>query len=89
MSNSKDLKIFAEKNKMNDLDINVNEKRNGVWLPNTELIAVPGTAATPHKGAGLHSNAYKQRAFNSLPGVNTKGEFLTGFANIKQRLLMK
>ena len=89
MSNSKDLRMFAEKNKMNDLDININEKRNGLWLPNTELIAVPGTAATPHKGAGLYSNAYKQRAFDSLPGVNTKGDFLTGFTNIKKRLLMK
>ena len=86
MSNSKDLRMFAERDKMNDLDININDKRNGIWLPNTESARVPGTGATPHKGAGVHSNAYKQRVFDSSSRATTKGEFLSGLADIKKSL---
>ncbi|MBH2079845.1 MAG: RHS domain-containing protein, partial [Pseudomonadales bacterium] len=86
MSNSKDLRMIALRDKMNDLDININDKRNGIWLPNTESARVPGTAATPHKGAGVHSNAYKQKVFDSLSGATTKGEFLSGLADIKKSL---
>ncbi|VVO63721.1 putative deoxyribonuclease RhsA [Pseudomonas fluorescens] len=86
MSNSKDLRMIALRDKMNDLDININDKRNGIWLPNTESARVPGTGATPHKGAGVHSNAYKQRVFDSLSRATTKGEFLSGLADIKKSL---
>lgn len=86
MSNSKDLRMVALRDKMKALDIDINDKRNGIWLPNTESARVPGSSATPHKGAGVHSNAYKQKVFDSLSGKNTREEFLSGLADIKKSL---
>lgn len=46
MSNSKDARMIALRKKMDELDIDINDKRNGIWLPNTESARVPGTTAT-------------------------------------------
>lgn len=71
---------------MEDFDIGINDKRNGIWLPNTELDRIPGTTTTPHKGAGLHGNAYKQHLYEKLSGVNSRKEFLVALSGIKQSL---
>ncbi|CAI2537388.1 Cell wall-associated polypeptide CWBP200 [Serratia ficaria] len=86
MSNSKDLRMIALRDKMKELDIDINDKRNGIWLPNTEAARVPATTATPHKGAGVHSNAYKQHVFDALSGQNTRGDFLSSLGNLKKSL---
>ncbi|WDY60601.1 RHS domain-containing protein [Pseudomonas sp. PSKL.D1] len=86
MSNSKDLRMDALREKMEGFDIDINDKRNGIWLPNTEAARVPGTTATPHKGAGVHGNAYKQHVFDKLSSTNTRDEFLSALSDIKQSL---
>ena len=86
MSNSKDVRMVALRKKMNDFDIDINDKRNGIWLPNTESARVPGTMATPHKGAGVHGKAYKQHVFDRLSVTNTRDEFLTALSEIKKSL---
>ncbi|WP_175645585.1 RHS repeat-associated core domain-containing protein, partial [Pseudomonas sp. KK4] len=86
MSNSKDPRMMALREKMKELDIDVNDKRNGIWLPNSESARVPGTSATPHKGAGVHSDNYKQKVFDSLSEKNTREEFLSSLGDIKKSL---
>lgn len=77
---------MALREKMKELDIDVNDKRNGIWLPNSESARVPGTSATPHKGAGVHSDNYKQKVFDSLSEKNTREEFLSSLGDIKKSL---
>jgi RHS repeat-associated protein len=86
MSNSKDPKMVGLRDKMKELDIDINDKRNGIWLPNTESARVPGTAATPHKGAGVHSNAYKQHVFDKLSAQETRADFLSALGDLKKSL---
>ncbi|SEK57365.1 RHS repeat-associated core domain-containing protein [Pseudomonas agarici] len=86
MSNSKDPRMIALRDKMKELDIDINDKRNGIWLPNTEAARVPGTTATPHKGAGVHSNVYKQHVFDTLSEQNTRSDFLSSLGDIKKSL---
>lgn len=78
--------MIALRDKMKEFDIDINDKRNGIWLPNTEAARVPATTATPHKGAGVHSNAYKQHVFDALSGQNTRGDFLSSLGNLKKSL---
>ncbi|MFP3408749.1 AHH domain-containing protein, partial [Pseudomonas sp. SIMBA_065] len=56
MSNSKDVRMIALRKQMKELGIDINNKKNGIRLPNTESARVPGTLATPHKGAGIPGN---------------------------------
>jgi RHS repeat-associated protein len=86
MSNSKDVRKIALREKMETLGVDVNSRRNGIWLPNTEKVRVPGTVTTPHKGAGIHSNAYKQYVYDNLIGSKTKSDFLQGLSDIQQFL---
>ena len=86
MSNSKDVRMIALREKMETLGVDVNSRRNGIWLPNTEKVRVPGTVTTPHKGAGIHSNAYKQYVYDNLIGSKTKSDFLQGLSDIQQSL---
>lgn len=67
-------------------DIDINDKRNGIWLPNTESARVSGTTATPHKGTGVHEKAYKQHVFNKLSAANNREEFLTALSDVKRSL---
>lgn len=85
-SNSKDARMIALRKKMDDFDIDINDKRNGILLPNTESARVPGTTATPHKGAGVHGKAYKQHVFDKLSGANNREEFLSALSEVKQSL---
>jgi len=86
MSNSKDVRMTALRKQMKELGIDINNRKNGIWLPNTESARVPGTLATPHKGAGTHGNAYKQHVYDTLSGKNTKKEFLSGLSELKEQL---
>nr|WP_234387359.1 hypothetical protein [Serratia marcescens] len=36
MSNSSDARMVALRKRMDDLDIDINNSKNGVWLPNTK-----------------------------------------------------
>ncbi|WP_256570963.1 hypothetical protein [Pseudomonas sp. NFACC02] len=49
MSDSKDVKMAGLREKMKALDVDINGKRNGIWLPNAESARVPRTSATPHQ----------------------------------------
>jgi RHS repeat-associated protein len=86
MSNSKDPRMVGLRDKMKELDIDINDKRNGIWLPNTQSARVPGTVATPHKGAGVHSNAYKQHVFDKLSAQETRADFLSALGDLKKSL---
>uniref|UniRef100_UPI0021DAE61D RHS repeat-associated core domain-containing protein n=1 Tax=Pseudomonas sp. RIT-PI-S TaxID=3035295 RepID=UPI0021DAE61D len=86
MSNSKDVRMNAVRDKMKELGIDINDKRNGIWLPNTSAARVPGSTVTPHKGAGIHGNNYKQFVFDKLSGLSTREDFLNGLSEIKQAL---
>ena len=50
------------------------------------LARVPGTVATPHKGAGVHSNAYKQHVFDKLSAQETRADFLSALGDLKKSL---
>ncbi|KPY71789.1 hypothetical protein ALO94_03042 [Pseudomonas syringae pv. spinaceae] len=76
----------ALRKKMDIFKININDKRNGVWLPKNESARIPGTNTTPHKGAGVHGKAYKQYVFETLSGAQTREEFLNSLSMIKKSL---
>lgn len=84
MSNSKDVRMVTLRDKTKELDIDINDKRNGIWLPNTETARVPGTTATPYKGAGIHNNYYKQHVFERLSAANTRDGFISGLKDLKK-----
>ncbi|MNJ42395.1 hypothetical protein D3C77_373660 [compost metagenome] len=86
MSNSKDVRMIALRKQMDELGIDINSRKNGIWLPNIESARVPGTLTTPHKGAGVHGGAYKQHVYDTLSGRTTKKDFLSGLSELKEQL---
>ncbi|EMK3312837.1 RHS repeat-associated core domain-containing protein [Vibrio vulnificus] len=86
MSNSQDPKMKELREKMKELDIDINDKRNGIWLPNKVSDQVPGGAATAHKGQGVHGKAYKQHVYNKLSNARDRGSFLSGLSELKNEL---
>ncbi|MBW5413408.1 AHH domain-containing protein [Pseudomonas sp. MAG002Y] len=71
---------------MEDLGIDINYRKNGIWLPNTSKARVPGTTTTAHKGEGVHSNIYKQYVYDKLINTADKKSFLTELSEIKSSL---
>lgn len=59
-------------------DIDINDKRNGIRLPDT--------TAAAHKGAGVHGKGYKQYVFDKLSVTNGRKGFLNAFFERKQSL---
>ncbi|WP_407363696.1 RHS repeat-associated core domain-containing protein [Pseudomonas luteola] len=86
MSNSRDWRMVALRKKMEDLGIDINYRKNGIWLPNTSKARVPGTTTTAHKGEGVHSNIYKQYVYDKLINTADKKSFLTELSEIKSSL---
>ncbi|WP_442628514.1 RHS repeat-associated core domain-containing protein [Pseudomonas ficuserectae] len=86
LSNSKDPMMKALREQMEGFKIKINDKRNGIWLPNNESDRIPGTNTTPHKGAGVHGKAYRQHIFETLSGAQTREEFLNSLSMIKKSL---
>jgi RHS repeat-associated protein len=91
MSNStdKDMKKLQAYMKKNDIDIN--DPRNGIWLPRKVANrGKDGDTRTAHKGQGLHSKAYKKYVYNKLmagsPPPPSKREFLARLAAVKKEL---
>ena len=86
MSNSKDPKMVELREKMESFDIDVNDKRNGIWLPNKVSDQVEGLNRTAHKGQGVHGKAYKQYIYDKLSNTSTRKEFLNELKQIKSEL---
>ncbi|EMH4031912.1 RhsD protein [Klebsiella oxytoca] len=86
MSNSSDARMVALRKRMDDLDIDINNSKNGVWLPNTRADRIEGTLTTAHKGNGIHGNAYKQYVYDKLINSQTDKEFLSSLKQIKSEL---
>jgi len=86
MSNSKDHRMIALRAQMEDLKIDINDKRNGIWLPNTHADRAPGSLETLHKGQGVHGISYKQHVFDTLSGKTTKKDFLSALSALKSEL---
>ncbi|QKZ02378.1 AHH domain-containing protein [Pseudomonas eucalypticola] len=86
MSNSKDHRMIALRAQMEDLKIDINDKRNGIWLPNTHAGRAPGSLETLHKGQGVHGISYKQHVFDTLSGKTTKKDFLSALSALKSEL---
>ncbi|MBL8299990.1 MAG: RHS domain-containing protein [Rhodanobacteraceae bacterium] len=88
MSNSNDPKMKALREKMgkNGLDIDINDARNGVWLPETSGDRLPGSTKTAHKGEGVHGQDYKNKVYQKLMGAKNQDEFYKGLAELKSDL---
>ncbi|MER0209621.1 RHS repeat-associated core domain-containing protein [Brenneria sp. L4-2C] len=86
MSNSKDVRMRWLRRKMDNWGLDINDAKNGVWLPKNSNSRLPNTKATAHGGEGVHGNAYKQHVWETLKGVKTKEDFETGLASIKTAL---
>ncbi|MEN5302536.1 AHH domain-containing protein [Pseudomonas sp. TWI628] len=41
MSNSKDVRMIALRKQMKELGVDINNRKNGIWLPNTESARSP------------------------------------------------
>ncbi|HAT1528774.1 TPA: hypothetical protein I8W52_004014 [Morganella morganii] len=86
MSNSKDVRMRWLRRKMDNLGIDINDAKNGVWLPKNSDSRLPNTKATAHGGEGVHGKAYKQHVWETLKEARTKAEFEKGLASIKNAL---
>ncbi|WP_179038509.1 RHS repeat-associated core domain-containing protein [Limnobaculum xujianqingii] len=86
MSNSKDVRMRWLRRKMDNLGLDINDAKNGVWLPKNSASRLPNTSATAHGGEGVHGNAYKQYVWDALKDTRTKEEFEAGLASIKNAL---
>jgi len=86
MSNSTDPKMVALRDKMKVLGIDINSAENGVWLPETVADRLPGSTKTAHKGEGVHGQDYQNTLHELLIDANTKEEFLSRLADMKQKL---
>ncbi|GAA3589299.1 hypothetical protein GCM10023078_16220 [Gibbsiella greigii] len=71
---------------MDELNIDINDSKNGVWLPNTRADRINDTLTTAHKGNGIHGNTYKQYVYDKLINSQTDKEFLTALKEIKTEL---
>ena len=58
MSNSSDVRMVKLRQKMSDFDIDINNSKNGIWLPNSRADRIEETFTTAHKGNGVHGNSY-------------------------------
>lgn len=68
------------------IDININDAKNGIWLPKNSSSRVPGTSTTAHGSEGVHGNAYKQHVWDTLKDARTKADFEAGLAQLKIEL---
>ena len=71
---------------MEYFDIDVNDKSNGIWLPNKVSDQVEGLNRTAHKGQGVHGKAYKQYIYDKLSKTSTRKEFLNALKKIKSEI---
>lgn len=86
MSNSKDVRMRWLRRRMDRLGIDINQKENGIWLPVNSKSRLPNTKATAHAGEGVHGNAYKKHAWETLKGAKTKSEFEQGLKTLNLEL---
>ena len=70
---------------MDRLGIDINRKKNGIWLPVNQS-RLPNTTATAHAGEGVHGNAYIQHVWETLKGANTKSGFESGLNKLNLEL---
>jgi RHS repeat-associated protein len=86
MSNSTDSRMEAVRDKMQKLGIDINDSRNGIWLPETASGRLTGDKMIAHKGQGVHGHNYKQHIHDSLMGATSKRQFLARLRAIKKDL---
>ncbi|WP_196494384.1 RHS repeat-associated core domain-containing protein, partial [Burkholderia cepacia] len=86
MSNSKDPRMIALRQQMEDLGIPLNGAKNGAWLPKDANSRLTGDLSTAHSGEGVHSDAYKQYVFDNLINAKTKPEFIAGLDDLRSDL---
>ncbi len=89
-SNSTDQRMVDLRTVMAGHSLDVNDPRNGIWLPRTSADRQPGDTRTLHKGEGLHGDAYKQHVYNRLmagaPPPPSRQQFLARLSALKKEL---
>jgi RHS repeat-associated protein len=86
MSNSKDTRMRWLRRRMAKLNIDINDPKNGIWLPKDSASRLPNTKTTAHGGEGVHGDAYKQHVWDTLKGARTKADFEAGLAKLNGEL---
>lgn len=85
MSNSKDSRMAALRNKMTELKIDINAANNGVYLPtNSKVKSDAGTSAIAH--SRVHTNTYKQNVYDRLKDITNKADFESELRKIADEL---
>lgn len=86
MSNSSDVRMRWLRRRMGLLGIDINDSKNGVWLPKNSDYRLQGKNTTAHGGEGVHGNAYKQHVWDTLKNARTKADFETRLEQLKEEL---
>jgi RHS repeat-associated protein len=90
MSNSSDPRMQDLRGVLAGHGVDINDPRNGIWLPRTAADRAAGDDRTLHKGEGLHSDAYKQHVYDKLmagaPPPPTKQALLARLRQLKKDL---
>jgi hypothetical protein len=85
MSNSKDLRMVALRDKMTKLGIGKNDAANGAYLPKSSKVKTSaGTNA--HSHSKVHTDTYKQNVYDELKNINNKADFEDKLMDIGDRL---
>ncbi|WP_424405779.1 AHH domain-containing protein [Pasteurella sp. PK-2025] len=86
MSNSNDWRMKELRDMMDNFNIDINSKNNGIWLPKTSADRLPNSLKTAHKGNGIYGKAYKQFVYDKLISSKNPKEFEAGLKEIKSYL---
>ncbi|NDJ57436.1 hypothetical protein GWD52_10595 [Enterobacteriaceae bacterium 4M9] len=85
MSNSKDSRMVALREKMDELGVKINSADNGVYLPTSSKVKKnSGTSAIAH--SRVHTDAYKQNVYDRLNDINNKSDFESELSKIADEL---
>jgi RHS repeat-associated protein len=89
-SNSTDSRMQTLQGVLTGHGIDINDPRNGIWLPRKSGDRVPNDTRTAHKGEGLHGDAYKQHVHDTImagaPPPPSKREVLARLKKLKGEL---
>jgi len=85
MSGSKDWRMVTLRQKMDNLGVDINFHRNGVFLPRTS--AIKNAARTDaHAHSVVHSDKYKQNIYDRLIDKDSQSSFIAELTVISKAL---
>jgi hypothetical protein len=78
-------KMFALREKMKNLGIDINDADNGIFLPKSSAVKSNAGSSLPAHSR-IHTNTYKNKVYDTLINANTADEFRAGLQSIRTQI---